>query len=282
MAAERTTLLLIGLAVFSFASVEARSYTLSSDQPPPPRPIKVLQPGKHVSMPELLPIDLSSAIETNCNGKISGDVLIATVVDPSGNPNDILVIRPAGANLDRMAVAIVSQDKFKPGEKDGQPVPVSITIDMHLQACIVPMESANGESTPKLRLLSQPVQKFGPASDQEPSSLIVEPPFVAASAENPAPMKIGSGVRPPVPISTPAAEFSEEARRRGIQGVCLISLIVDAQGVPHHLQIVRSIGYGLDAQALEAVKAYRFKPAMKDGHPVPVMMSVEVNFRLGH
>jgi TonB family protein len=37
---------------------------------------------------------------------------------------------------------------------------------------------------------------------------------------------------------------------------------------------------GLDEKALEAVRKYKFKPAMKGGAPVPVMMSIEVNFRL--
>ncbi len=83
------------------------------------------------------------------------------------------------------------------------------------------------------------------------------------------------------PIFTPEAEFSDEARRAKYQGVCLISLIVDAQGNPQNPRVVRPLGMGLDEKALEAVRKYKFKPAMKDGRtPVPVMMSIEVNFRL--
>jgi outer membrane biosynthesis protein TonB len=51
--------------------------------------------------------------------------------------------------------------------------------------------------------------------------------------------------------------------------------------MPQHPRVVRGIGYGLDEQALKAVMKYRFKPAMKEGSvPVPVMITVEVNFRL--
>jgi TonB family protein len=93
--------------------------------------------------------------------------------------------------------------------------------------------------------------------------------------------RIGGGVSAPVPIFTPEAEFSDEARRAKYQGVCLISLIVDAQGNPQNPRVVRPLGMGLDEKALEAVRKYKFKPAMKDGRtPVPVMMSIEVNFRL--
>ena len=92
---------------------------------------------------------------------------------------------------------------------------------------------------------------------------------------------VGGGVSAPVPIFTPEAEFSDEARRAKYQGVCLISLIVDAQGNPQNPRVVRPLGMGLDEKALEAVRKYKFKPAMKDGRtPVPVMMSIEVNFRL--
>jgi TonB family protein len=92
--------------------------------------------------------------------------------------------------------------------------------------------------------------------------------------------RIGGGISAPVPIFTPEAEFSDEARRAKYQGVVLISLIVDAQGNPQNPRVVRPLGMGLDEKALEAVRKYKFKPAMKEGKPVPVMMSIEVNFRL--
>ncbi len=79
---------------------------------------------------------------------------------------------------------------------------------------------------------------------------------------------------------SPEAEFTDEARSKKYQGICMISLIVDARGYPQSPRVVRSLGMGLDEKALDAVGRYRFKPAMKDGKPVAVFMSVEVNFRL--
>ncbi len=93
--------------------------------------------------------------------------------------------------------------------------------------------------------------------------------------------RVGGGISAPVPIVWPEAEFSDEARRAKYQGVCLVSLIVDAQGNPQNPRVVRPLGMGLDEKALEAVRKYKFKPALKDGRtPVPVMITVEVNFRL--
>jgi TonB family protein len=93
--------------------------------------------------------------------------------------------------------------------------------------------------------------------------------------------QIGGGISMPTIISQPEAEFSDEARRAKYQGVCLISLIVDAQGNPQDVHVVRALGMGLDEKAMEAVRKYKFKPALKDGKtPVAVQLSVEVNFRL--
>ncbi len=93
--------------------------------------------------------------------------------------------------------------------------------------------------------------------------------------------RVGGGVSAPVPIFQPEAEFSDEARRAKYQGVCLVGLIVDAQGNPQNVHIIRALGMGLDEKALEAVRKYKFKPAMKNGRmPVPVPITIEVNFRL--
>lgn len=88
------------------------------------------------------------------------------------------------------------------------------------------------------------------------------------------------GVSQPIPIYTPEAEFSDEARRQKYQGVCEISVIIDAQGNPQSPRVVRALGMGLDQKALEAVMKYRFKPARKDGKPVAVRIAVMVSFRL--
>jgi TonB family protein len=93
--------------------------------------------------------------------------------------------------------------------------------------------------------------------------------------------RVGGNVSQPVPLNQVEAEFSDEARRAKYQGVCLISVIVDTQGNPQNPRVIRALGMGLDEKALEAVRKYKFKPAMKDGKtPVPVMITVEVNFRL--
>jgi TonB family protein len=92
--------------------------------------------------------------------------------------------------------------------------------------------------------------------------------------------KVGGGISAPQPVSTPDPEYTEEARRAKTEGTCILWLIVDAAGHPRDIRIVRGLGFGLDAKAIEAVKQWRFEPAQKDGKPVNVQISVEVGFKL--
>jgi periplasmic protein TonB len=92
--------------------------------------------------------------------------------------------------------------------------------------------------------------------------------------------KVGGGISAPQAISTPDPTYTEEARNAKAQGTCILWLIVDDKGNPRDIRVVRGLGYGLDGKAIEAVKQWRFEPAMKDGHPVNVQISVEVGFRL--
>jgi protein TonB len=92
--------------------------------------------------------------------------------------------------------------------------------------------------------------------------------------------KVGGGISAPEPVSTPDPEYTEQARLAKTQGTCILWMIVDDQGHPRDIRVVHGLGFGLDAKAIEAVKQWKFQPAMKDGRPVNVQISVEVGFKL--
>ena len=93
-------------------------------------------------------------------------------------------------------------------------------------------------------------------------------------------MHIGGSVRPPIPIYTPEPEFSEEARKAKFSGEVQVYLWVDEQGNPSHVKVIRGVGMGLDEKAVEAVRQYKFKPAMQNGKPVKVDLYIDVNFQI--
>jgi TonB family protein len=88
------------------------------------------------------------------------------------------------------------------------------------------------------------------------------------------------GVSPPKAIYSPDPEYSETARQAKLQGTCVLWLVVGPDGKPRDIRVLRTLGLGLDEKAIEAVKHWRFEPAMKNGKPVAVQINVEVNFHL--
>jgi TonB family protein len=89
-----------------------------------------------------------------------------------------------------------------------------------------------------------------------------------------------SRVRPPTIISKVEPQYSEEARKAGLEGMVLLKIVVDPEGKARDPKVLRSLGLGLDEQAIVAVNNWQFQPGVKDGQPVPVQAQVEVNFRL--
>jgi TonB family protein len=89
-----------------------------------------------------------------------------------------------------------------------------------------------------------------------------------------------NGVSEPTLIYSIDPEFSDEARKARYQGAVLVGLTVGADGLPKNPKVLRALGMGLDEKAIEAVKQYRFKPATKDGKPVPVQIAIEVTFHI--
>lgn len=87
-------------------------------------------------------------------------------------------------------------------------------------------------------------------------------------------------VDPPKAIHMPDPEYTDSARQLRVEGTTIMLAVVDEKGFPEVLEITKGLGEGLDLMALTAVSGWTFKPAMKDGKPVAVMINVQVAFRL--
>ena len=88
------------------------------------------------------------------------------------------------------------------------------------------------------------------------------------------------GVKAPQSIYTPDPEFSEKARHAKYQGTVILNVVVDKTGNVSRIRLERPLGMGLDENAMEGLKNWRFKPATRNGQPVAVEMNVEVAFNL--
>jgi TonB family protein len=87
-------------------------------------------------------------------------------------------------------------------------------------------------------------------------------------------------VTPPHVLTHPAALYTDESRRRGIQGNVVVQVYFDEDGTITVLKVAKGLGYGLDENALQALKDWRFAPALRDGLPVSAVAEVEILFRL--
>jgi TonB family protein len=104
---------------------------------------------------------------------------------------------------------------------------------------------------------------------------------VAAGSQEQPLYHIGkNGVTAPKVLHKIDPEYTKEAKDAKIEGTVVMSLEVHPDGRAHNLHVERSLDPGLDQKALEAVKQWEFEPGKKDGRPVAVAATIEINFRL--
>ncbi len=72
--------------------------------------------------------------------------------------------------------------------------------------------------------------------------------------------------------------YTEEAKKKKIQGDVIVSIVVNEKGDVTEPKIKKGLGAGLDESAIEAAKVFKYKPGMKDDTPVPVRMELTFNF----
>jgi periplasmic protein TonB len=95
------------------------------------------------------------------------------------------------------------------------------------------------------------------------------------------PYVVGNGVNPPVPLIQTRPNYTEDARKARAEGIVLLQAIVRKDGTVDSFRVLRSLGYGLDEQAIQTIATkWRFKPGTKNGQAVDVIANIEVTFRL--
>lgn len=99
---------------------------------------------------------------------------------------------------------------------------------------------------------------------------------VAGSDE---PFRIGGGIRPPAKIVNADPVYPPEAREARVQGVVIMEVTLSPTGEVSDVEVLRSVPQ-LDEAAVAAVRQWRYEPTLVDGEPVPILLTVTVNFML--
>jgi TonB family protein len=108
---------------------------------------------------------------------------------------------------------------------------------------------------------------------------IVSPPPAPLSPPNGV-FQIGKGISAPTPMFTPDPDYSDEARQARFQGTVALTAIIGSDGTVRGATIKRPLGLGLDEKSIAKVLTWKFKPSIRDGQPVAVEISIEVQFNL--
>jgi TonB family protein len=183
--------------------------------------------------------------------KISGTCLISFTVDTDGIPRSVRVVKGLEPSLDANAIQAIETWRFKPARKDGKtPVPFDLTTEV------------------SFRLLDKHESGGVVAIPARPGD-----PGTYLSYD-------GSRIIPPIPLKQIAPKYPFMDRVHRISGDCTLKMIIDSEGVPQNVHVVKSVDPRLNESAVKAVKQWRYKPASKDGVPVPMEMQVIVKFEL--
>jgi len=235
------------------AGQTANNSNSSAQQPPTPDADGVYRLGPGIAAPVLINAVPAHYPQDAAETDRPHVCILSVVVGVDGNASSVHVANPNGSRFDEFAIDAVKQSQFQPGMLNGKPVPVLIQVRVpffHLAAAIprIVIRSAQFGSQQQARLND--------------------------------PLRSRPGDSPPRPITFANPAYSEEARRKKIEGVVLVSALVNEEGNPIDLRVEKSLGYGLDEKALDCFSQYRFTPAMRDGQPVAQRIMIEINFRL--
>ncbi|MGE0461170.1 MAG: energy transducer TonB [Vicinamibacterales bacterium] len=135
----------------------------------------------------------------------------------------------------------------------------------------------------------EPVRPESPWPSDEPLSgivpgassidtIVAEPP-APPPASPPAPVRPGAEIRVPAKIYDVAPLYPAIARAARVQGLVIIEATIGTDGAVQDARVLRSVPL-LDEAALAAVRQWRYSPTLLNGRPVPVVMTVTVNFQL--
>ena len=204
---------------------------------------QVYRPGDGVTAPVAIERPKPDYTPDALTAKVEGIVTLECVVSSDGSVREGRVTKPLFASLDEAALHTLSQWKFKPGTKDGKPVPVRINVEM----------SFSLSDSPEIR---------GPRVD------------------SPGLLKPSKQVTTPRLLHEVKPQYTARAIRERAQGTIRMNCVVLADGTVGDVQVKESVHPDLDLEAVRTVRKWRFVPGMAEGKAVPVQVEIEMTFTL--
>ena len=105
------------------------------------------------------------------------------------------------------------------------------------------------------------------------------PPADAGLVGGQTPLRLGGDMKPPLKIKNVSPVYPPDAKEARVTGVVIIEATIDAAGLVRDTRVIQSVPL-LDEAAVEAVRQWEFTPTLVNGEPVPVVVTITVNFTL--
>ena len=200
--------------------------------------------------------------------RIQGTVVLKVIVNKAG---EVRAAEPISGHpmLAPSAIAAVKQWRYIPYMKEGEPVEVTTTIQVHFQLANTPPASSDDGA--------HPGESGTPAQDGGIAGVVD-----AATKPLPAPpqrVRVSAGVASGLLVSKVPPRYPEDAREARVQGTVVLKVNIDKEGNVYNTELIS--GHPLLAPAaIEAVRQWKYKPYLLNGAPVEVETHVQVNFVL--
>jgi len=170
---------------------------------------------------------------------VEGVVTLEARIAPDGTVKRLRVVKGLGYGLDENALLAVRDWRFLPAMSDGMAVEATAQIDVEFNL-----------------------------QNAELNELIA----------NDMATRLGPGVLPPQVVHRVEPQYPPRANRQKRAGGVILDAVIPEDGSPRIVRVIQSLDWELDENAINALKQWRFSPAMKDGRPVKVRMNIAINF----
>jgi TonB family protein len=221
------------------------------------QPVRV---GGNVKAPERIHYVQPAYPAVAMEARVSGVVIAEATVGPDGSVTEAHVIRSI-ALLDEAALDAIKGWKYTPTMLNGVPVPVIMTVTVNFTPSATGGSAAGGTMS----------------SAQAPTQSAPAPETVFLNGRQA--LNIGGDVKAPERTRYVAPAYPADAQAARISGIVIIQAVIDESGHVASTKVLRSV-LGLDQAAVDAVLQWEYTPTTLNGTPVPVVMTVTVNFTL--
>lgn len=179
--------------------------------------------------------------------------------------------REAQAQQTKPKIFVVQQPRFKPPEVQKQ------QEILKPRTVRVPIPDPTPDEP-------EPVRQYEPEEEIPETPLPAEAVFgdigPPPAPEDEGPIRVGGQLKEPRKIKYVEPVYPEIARRARVGGPVILEVVVDKEGNPKSIKVLRGLSMGLTEAAVDAVKQWKWEPSTLNGRPVEVIVVVTVNFRL--